>query len=565
MRILNANYRIWKDNKKQTVPAPVDKDTPTVDWWYDHIARNAAQYKKLGFTHILLPPPTKTQGGHSNDADGYGKFDDYDIGSKDQSFGIPTRFGTAYQLRRCVAVCHAVGLSVLTDIVLHQYDGGRAGVYQYKSSTGKTNGRFPKTPSCFVGDAPRVPVDDVFDMEGNYAFGDMCSYQHSLPKDYMKNNAILATRWLLETTGCDGMRVDDTKGMNVEFVHSLVTAKVIRDKWCFGECFDGNPDTLHYWVNDSGMQRTCSTIDFTVHWHLQSVCDNSGPASDLLRYGSSYFRRDPMKAVTYVESPDTDLSPGQQIIGNKGLAYWFILTSEGAPLIYYRDWSSDANCYNLGKLINNLLWVHGNLAFGSTVNRHGDDKVCCFERMGYPGLLSAGNWDTWNERTITVQTNFGPNCHLHDYTGHTDDVWTDSQGKVTVRLPSNAFGKGASYVCLSRAGQGDPFKVEPRSTTQTFYGAADLDLRPAFPGIVTEIEKIYVAEGSVIAIHELTGNKTLHFDIVMPNGSAQNFESGSIIANGTGDYTLRVTAKETNTDPAPYALSVSYTAPEGLL
>jgi alpha-amylase len=52
----------------------------------------------------------KAAAGASNLADGYGPFDDYDLGSKNQKGSIPTRFGTREQLQRCVAVMRANGL-----------------------------------------------------------------------------------------------------------------------------------------------------------------------------------------------------------------------------------------------------------------------------------------------------------------------------------------------------------------------------------------------------------------------------------------------------------------------
>src|SRR6516164_609856 len=75
---------------KITVPAPVDPQTPTVPWWYDWIAMNAAGLRHVGFTAILYPPVCKTQSGHFNTGDGYGVYDQYDIGSKNQMGSVET-------------------------------------------------------------------------------------------------------------------------------------------------------------------------------------------------------------------------------------------------------------------------------------------------------------------------------------------------------------------------------------------------------------------------------------------------------------------------------------------
>ena len=117
-----------RHGQKFTVPAPVDPQTPHVPWWYDWIAMNAAALRRAGFTAILYPPVCKTQSGHFNTGDGYGVYDQYDIGSKNQMGSIETRFGNREQLQRSVAIAHACGLDVYVDVVLHQLIGGDNGV-----------------------------------------------------------------------------------------------------------------------------------------------------------------------------------------------------------------------------------------------------------------------------------------------------------------------------------------------------------------------------------------------------------------------------------------------------
>src|SRR4051812_47747275 len=62
----------------------------SVDFWWDHIAKQAKMLRQAGFTAILLPSPLKAKGGTFSD--GFDPFDDYDLGSKDQRGTIPTRF-----------------------------------------------------------------------------------------------------------------------------------------------------------------------------------------------------------------------------------------------------------------------------------------------------------------------------------------------------------------------------------------------------------------------------------------------------------------------------------------
>src|SRR3954468_14458341 len=100
-RFLDAHHN------RVTVPAPVDPGTPNAPWWYDWIAANVRDLKHAGFTAIMFPPVCKTQSGHFPTGDGYGVYDQYDIGSKHQMNSVETRFGSRESLQRAVAVAHA--------------------------------------------------------------------------------------------------------------------------------------------------------------------------------------------------------------------------------------------------------------------------------------------------------------------------------------------------------------------------------------------------------------------------------------------------------------------------
>ena len=68
------------------------------------------------------------------------------------------------------------------------------------------------------------------------------------------------------------------------------------------------------------------------------------------------WKRNPYKAVTFVANHDTDE------IWNKLLAYAYILTHEGYPTIFYRDYEEWLDKAKL----NNLIWIHNNKATGTT-------------------------------------------------------------------------------------------------------------------------------------------------------------------------------------------------------
>ena len=229
--LLQAAYR---RSRGVTVPSPADGDR-SIPWWWDRLAAQANAFRSSGFSAVLLPPALKSSAGASPAADGYGTYDDYDLGTKNQCFSTPTRFGSREALQRCIAVMRANGLDVYGDVVLHQRDGGNDSVYDYLGADGVTrNGRFSKRHGCFVGDPAkgfvwRDPLPGP--VEDDFPFGDELAPINAVPKDYVRNGLIDAGDWLTRALGIQGYRVDDVKGLAVEFAHQWLTSKSMANKF----------------------------------------------------------------------------------------------------------------------------------------------------------------------------------------------------------------------------------------------------------------------------------------------------------------------------------------------
>src|SRR5687768_9696767 len=82
------------------VPSPA-AGNGAAPWWWDNLAARANEMRLAGITAVWIPSPLKgASGGYSM---GYDPYDDYDLGSKNQMYTLPTRFGTREQLQRSVA------------------------------------------------------------------------------------------------------------------------------------------------------------------------------------------------------------------------------------------------------------------------------------------------------------------------------------------------------------------------------------------------------------------------------------------------------------------------------
>jgi alpha-amylase len=575
--MLQAFYR----RGKAGVPSPADGDA--VDWWWDHLARQAHELKTVGFTTVWLPPVTK--GAAGTGSVGYDVFDDYDLGAKNQKGAVPTRYGTREQLERCVAIMRANGLDVYVDLVENQRAGGRGPggfTFRYVDADGQPGGgRFPKDPLDFH---PNVPQDPhVFDGVNEQFFGPDLAPINGVPHHYIFDGLMASADWLTRALDIQGYRVDDVKGISTDFLFPLLEHGALRGKFAVGEFFDGNLALVRNWIsNPRGMQNRCSAFDFPLHGLLIQMCNDAGHFDMSLLDHAGLAGVDPLHAVTFVENHDTEANPNLgHITRHKMLAYAYILTSEGFPCVFYKDYSTDPGCLGLKAGIDNLIWIHQKIANGPTQQRWKDHDVFAFERLGGPHLLVGLNNDAVAERTIRVATGFGPQVALHDYSGHAGDVQTDNNGQVTITIPRNADGLG--YVCYSRTGIDGGFEATSLRVTQEYEGAQDLDIKPADNSGPVQVCRVWV-DANVEIIGSLgydttswNNNTSIELGLADPSGAQVATKdyflttvqdaSLTVTAQVTGWYTFTIRSFNTpasNQKPA-YTLKVTYTAAQKLV
>jgi alpha-amylase len=306
------------------------------------------------------------------------------------------------------------------------------------------------------------------------------------------------------------------------------------------------------------------------------MCNNAGFFDMTQLDHGGLAGADPFHAVTFVENHDTDIK--MPIVRNKAQAYALILTSEGYPCVFYKDYSHDPGCFGMKTTIDNLIFVHERIADGATQQRWKDHDIFAYERMGGHHLLVGLNNNGDVAHTITVDTGFGGNTALHDYTGHSGDVRTDGSGKATITIPKNANGLG--YVCYSRAGISGGFNTAGHDVTQDYEGAQDLDIKPADNTAFVNVCRIYAASGQSIRARlgfdagHWTDATRITLALDGPDGATvasreysrttPQGEALSASAAGTGFHTFRIRSSNTpaeNLKPA-YKLSVTYRAPE---
>jgi alpha-amylase len=330
------------------------------------------------------------------------------------------------------------------------------------------------------------------------------------------------------------------------------------------------------------MQHRASSFDFPLHFLLKSMCNNPDTMDMSSLDHAGLAGADPLGAGTFVENHDSDRGGiGGPIVRNKMLAYAYILTSEGYPCVFYRDYSTDTNCFGLKKPIDRLIWIHEHLANGGTQQRWKDNGVFAFERVGTSGapkhLLVGLNKDSNNARTINVQTGFPPHTQLQDFAGHAGPITTDSSGNVTFTIPKCTNGLG--YVCYSQPEPIMEFNASPVLTTQDYDGADDLDIAGATDARQVLVRRVYAEanttiEGKLLFNASKWANNTgLQLQVLGPSGAVvaqRSFDrtmSGTLVKLVTGSKSLCTFMLQSANTPAsqtktPYTLRIAYTAPQ---
>lgn len=405
-----------------------------------HIKAMAPELAHSGCNAVKFPPFVNTRNPFSL---GYDPRSDLDVGQWE-----PLHItGSATDLKSAIDALHEHGILVIQDWVNRQY-GGPAPIFE-RGADGKVDpSLFPKPASCF---SPPQSRDVPFAGDDGPDDGIIASYQHT--NGYMLNGKIQAGKWQQDVLGIDGFRLDEAKGLPASVATAWTNA---RPGLNYAEVYDGDPATLNRFVEQTGMP----VLDFTRHFTYRAVSQGA-PLSTLAENGFCLWNPD--KAYVYIESNDTD-GPGG-IVNNK---LWFYLDALTIPCKGALIFSKDYEVYGLGAQIRNMMWIGSTFAIGKLAWEYVDDTLLCWSRDGNGGSMWSGGLfcgyssDPINHRSEWVHTPFGPNRHLHDYTGHGPDVWTNSDGWANFTFGPNAFGSAQNYVAYAPAGVNYPIPIQHR-------------------------------------------------------------------------------------------------------
>ncbi|MEL6866968.1 MAG: alpha-amylase [Bacteroidota bacterium] len=394
-------------------------DVPAGGTWWDVVEGKVGDWANAGVESIWLPPCSKAQNGPFSM--GYDPTDYFDFGDFNQNGTIETRFGSRAELENLINEAHAQNVKVYADIVLNHNSGGALESNQYTGTqtwtdfTGVASGKFTRTQHDFH---PNAQVNNDTGI-----FGGFPDLSHVIPnvQDWLWVRSDGVGKYYRNVLGFDGWRFDYVKGFE-PWVVSTWNSNV--GGFSVGELWDSDVNYLNWWANNANS----SVFDFACYYKMNDAFD--GNNLNVLN-DDMMWKRNPFKAVTFVTNHDTDE------IWKKMLAYAYILTHEGYPTIFYRDYEEWLNKDRL----NNLIWIHNNKATGNTSILYTDNDEYIARRNGYngnPGLIVyLNNSNSWLERW--VPTNWY-STQIKDFTGHSS--WyptTQSGGWVKIQCPPNSY------------------------------------------------------------------------------------------------------------------------------
>ncbi|WP_438710040.1 alpha-amylase [Aquimarina muelleri] len=394
-------------------------DVPAGGTWWNVIRGKVNDWSNVGIDAIWLPPVSKAQNGAFSM--GYDPFDYYDFGEYNQMGSTETRFGSRSELTSLITAAHNNNLSVIADIVINHNSGGDSEPNVFTNSNTYTDynplsGLFERTQYDFHPNDYHNNDSGIFG-----GFADMCHHK-SYVQDWLWKKPNSVAKYYKNTMKFDGWRFDYVKGFE-PWVPKEFNKAV--GGFAVGEYWDGNVEALKWWTDQAQM----SAFDFGCYYKMKDAF--MGNDLNALN-GDMLWKRNASRAVTFVANHDTD-----EIVNNKILAYAYILTHEGYPSIFYKDYEEwlDKN------KMNNLIWIHNNLATGSTTNLWTDNDEYIARRNGGANknglIVYINNSNVWQERWI--QTNWS-NQKIKDYTGNSGwEPTTQGDKWIKIQAPPKGY------------------------------------------------------------------------------------------------------------------------------
>jgi alpha-amylase len=474
---------------------------------------------------------------------------------------------------------------------------------------------------------------DICYYSGAFGLSSNATHNPAQASDHMRNGTRSWFIWMKKQTGADGFRLDAVKHFPHWATQDFLYNVKYNAGWANGGAnmiaigeYVGSGTDLDTWINNvktsnGGSEDLVGTFDFSLRQELKNMVSGGGGYNIGTLPNAQQANR--FRTVPFVNNHDT-FRPTKDSNGNYtgwdtgnelggghidpfdprlAVAYAVCFAVDGSPQVFFEDLfdvggtskryihqPTNTTDLPVRDAIANIIWCHQKLNFkkGSYKVRWQASDLLIIERgyksgpeNSYAIIGVNDSWSTW--QNANIQTDFGPNVRLHDYSGaNANDIWTDANGRVTIYVPPcDGSNVRRGYCIWGPANISGGFNPAQRSTTQEWEMANDLgdshnsSLKQggALPASSTALRyagKVFNEGGKTITVN------------VYPSNAAQNLTVG-IYSNadvllsstsGTGTLTLNYTPGSTafykikvkntsSTNPAQNVfVKATYTAPK---
>ena len=397
------------------------------------LAGRASDLKQAGFTSVWMPPACKGAGG-AEDV-GYGIYDLFDLGDFDQKGSAPTRWGTAEQFGECCKTLEETGLSPLFDAVLNHKIGADEtetfAVVEVDPNDRNTDVGEPRDIEAWTRFTYPVRAGQHSEFEWNFqhytgleqaddhddshlyrlatkGFNPNVGEENGnsdyllgcdvdLTNDDVRDELIRWGRWLTDHYAVAGFRFDAAKHMNSEFITSFLDDLRGRSgKELFSVCEFATADMDSLCAFIDRTEGKVTAFDFPLHHRMVSASRDAAGFDLCTLFDDTLLQCAPEQAVTFVENHDTAPSKGaghDDAVDDwfKPIAYAAILLRQaGYPCVFAGDYDADGDGEHtgthgrsdLGNLIDRLLEIRRDYAFGEQLDTPIDRHVCAWQRLG---------------------------------------------------------------------------------------------------------------------------------------------------------------------------------------
>ena len=251
-------------------------------------------------------------------------------------------FGTESQLRDMITTFHNHNTSVLMDMVINHKSGKTGWVdFADETVTGPVTGE-TYSMTWSLADICRNDECSGAGYAATGAYDEGENFDGSRDLDHtsanVQKNVNTYQKYLIDELGYDGFRYDMCKGYAGYYVG--LYNKASQPTFSVGEYWDGNAETLRWWLNETKQDDRIQTavFDFALKYPLQNAF-SSGNWSALNDKGLAADPNYQRYSVTFVDNHDTGQSSNYDCLKtNIMAANAFILTMPGTPCVFYKHY-----------------------------------------------------------------------------------------------------------------------------------------------------------------------------------------------------------------------------------